>query len=69
MRELGIDSPMFDYVEQIAGRSTAGGSGQSSVATKISREKTELERKKRQLQEKDDLEQVEAIQFEDNEDD
>ena len=58
MSSLGVDSPMFDYVEQISGRTVGGGPTQKEGPTKKEdgkRQKLDLERKK--LQENDDFQQ------------
>ena len=76
---------MFDYVEQISGRTVGGatptptpGKSQSYMAAEESKQKRqqdrqrqELEKQAKRLQENDDLDRVEQMQYgeEDNEDD
>lgn len=71
MSSLGVDSPMFDYVEQIAGRAnpnvTAGNAQTGS--DQVRRQRQVLESQKKRLQERDELQEAENMQFEDNEDD
>lgn len=73
MSSLGVDSPMFDYVEQIAGRTVGGSHGSTTggqgAKSKKQRERQDIERQAKKLKENDELEQVENIQYEDNEDD
>ena len=35
MSSLGLDSPMFDYIEQISGRPTPAGSGTTAGGGKV----------------------------------
>ena len=59
---------MFDFVEQISGRPTPAAMP-APTQDKRSKQRQELDRKQRNLQEKDEIEEVENMQFEDNEDD
>ena len=68
MGNLGVDSPMFDYVEELAGR-TVGGEGVGTKGGKRNKERGELDRRARELQEKDALEALDNMNFEDNDDD
>ena len=68
MSGLGIDSPMFDYVEQICGRSSSG-VYEDKKQSKMNKEILELERKAKSLKETDDIANAENIEFEDNQDD
>ncbi len=63
MSNLVSDSPMFDFVEQIAGRPTPKAFSASE------KQEQELERKAKMIRDKDQLEKAEQMQFEDNEDD
>ena len=67
MDNLGVESPMFDYVEQICGR-THGGS-EHVKQSKKQKKKQELIRHAKTLHEKDHFAQVENQEFYDNEDD
>lgn len=58
MSSLGVDSPMFDYIEQISGRTVGGEPTPKEGSNKKEdgkRQKLDLERKK--LQENDDFQQ------------
>jgi hypothetical protein len=66
MSSLVSDSPMFDFVEQISGRPTPS---TMTDKDKKKRQRLDLERQAKNLQDKDDIEEVEKMQFEDNEDD
>lgn len=59
MSSLGVDSPMFDYIEQISGMTVGGSEPSQKEGSKKNedgkRQKLELERKK--LQENDDFQQ------------
>ncbi|CDW84727.1 tom1-like protein 2-like [Stylonychia lemnae] len=66
MSSLGVDSPMFDFVEQISGRPT---SLSMPPQQQRSKQRQDLEKQQKNLQEKDAIEEVERMEFEDNEDD
>ena len=60
MGALGGDSPMFDYVEQIAGRPTPSSVGSKATANqKMTKERLQLEREANKLKGEDALEKVE----------
>jgi hypothetical protein len=46
MSSLGVDSPMFDYVEQISGRPTPQPLSEKDIVT---REKTNIEKRKKKI--------------------
>ena len=78
MSSLGVDSPMFDFVEQINGRpvnqtpnpSPQGGAPvKKKEETKQERMRSELDRQARNLQDKDEIAEVEQIEYADENED
>lgn len=61
MSSLGVDSPMFDFVEQICGRPN------QAEPDKKRRQLQEIEKKAKRLQERDAFEEAEGAQFEEEE--
>lgn len=69
MSSLGLDSPMFDYIEQISGRSTATGTTPGGKVDKRQKEKQAIEREVKKLKDTNEFEQADQMEFADNEDD
>lgn len=66
MGSLGVDSPMFDFVEQISGRPTPM---PITEKDKKKKQRMELEKQAKNLEDKDDMEEEEMQYGDDNEDD
>lgn len=49
MGSLGVDSPMFDFVEQISGRPTPMGGSTNQPVDKKKRQIMEIERQQKRL--------------------
>lgn len=69
MSSLGVDSPMFDYVEQLCGRPNQPTPSGNPVQDRKRRQLQELEKKAKCLEERDEIEEVEKIEYDDQEDD
>ena len=61
MGSLGVDSPMFDFVEQISGRPVGGVTpdGNTPGESKQERQRQELDKQAKRLHEQDELARVE----------